>query len=79
MNIHPIPANDKINIQLKKLNEFHVIEQIELYDLDGRIVKQYGLCPTRFYIDVSDVTPGTYMLKVKSNLKTETRRVLISR
>lgn len=77
--VSPNPATDRLYIQLQKINGLHYIESIQLFGGSGRIVQEHGMCPNKFYLDISSVPPGMYTLHVKSNLRTETQHVLISR
>ncbi|MCB0807097.1 MAG: T9SS type A sorting domain-containing protein [Bacteroidales bacterium] len=79
MTISPNPTTGRINIETQKLDKFHIIEKIELIDMAGKVVKRWGTSPTKFYIDISDQPEGSYILKVKTNIKTETFRVVHKR
>lgn len=75
--VSPNPANDRLHVQLQKRNSFHIIERMDLYSPAGQRVRHIESCPTRFFFDTSDLPPGTYTLVVQSNLRTETRQVVI--
>jgi hypothetical protein len=77
INIWPNPTRGKLNIQARKIDEFHIIERLELYSITGDLVEAYDIVPTRFYIDISNHPNGVYFLRVKTNIQTETFRVIL--
>ncbi|MBM3160180.1 MAG: T9SS type A sorting domain-containing protein, partial [Bacteroidetes bacterium] len=66
VNIFPNPVNDLLIIQLNGLNKSDL--QVELIDLNGRIIVQQtiGKGSTIGYVDVSTVYTGNYLLKFKN-------------
>jgi len=79
LDIGPNPTNAIVNIQAKKSSEFHIIEELEVIDNSGRIVESYKNVPTRFWIDLSDHPDGVYILRIKTNIKTETRKIVLQK
>lgn len=79
IKVYPNPTRGRVNIQTKKLNEFHLIEKMELIDTAGRVVQEFGVSPTKFYIDIDDHPDGIYFLKIQTNKKTETLQILLQR
>ena len=79
LNVYPNPAKDIVNIEIQKIQEFHIIENMELRDLNGKLVKQWKNCPTKFWFDVSKYPDGIYYLKIKTNIKSETIPLLIKK
>jgi hypothetical protein len=79
LKIFPTPTKGVINIQAQKLQQRHVIEHMELMDLMGRTVRTYGLSPTKYFIDISDLPAATYFLKITTNVKTETFPVILEK
>jgi hypothetical protein len=77
INIYPNPSPGYVNIIARKTDGFHIIEKMELTDAKGNIVKKYGKSPTKFHIDLSDLPNGIYNLYIKTNLQSETIRVVI--
>ena len=77
LKIFPNPTTGRIDIQAKKLDEFHIIEKIELFNAEGRLVQEYGISPTKFYLDINDQPNGVYFLKIQTNLKTEIHKVVL--
>ncbi|MBC8172324.1 MAG: T9SS type A sorting domain-containing protein [Chitinophagales bacterium] len=75
--VYPSPTDGIVHIEAEKLQEYHIIESMELMNTTGEIVKRYGRSPTKFYIDISDQKNGLYYLKVNTNIKSETVPVLL--
>jgi hypothetical protein len=78
-NVYPNPAKNIINIQLKAETEFHIIENMELIDSQGRLVEQWKNIPTRYWIETSKYKSGVYYLKIKTNLRSKTIPVTIQK
>ncbi|MEO0898034.1 MAG: T9SS type A sorting domain-containing protein [Bacteroidota bacterium] len=79
MSVGPNPCKGKINITTQKVNQFHIIEDMQLMDLQGRVIEKFGQAPTKFTLDISHHPDGIYLLKVKTNLKEETFKINLSR
>jgi hypothetical protein len=77
VNVYPNPANNIVHIQTQKIMEYHIIEQMELVDMLGRIVDKWTNIPTKFWFDTNKYNEGMYYLKVKTNIKSETRPLAI--
>ena len=77
MKISPNPSTGLINITSKKIEEFHIIEELTVFNLQGQLMKTYTMVPTKFTIDLRDLPKGAYIIKVKTNLQTETFRVIL--
>ncbi len=72
LEVYPNPSSGQVFIQTQKRSDYHIIEQMELSDSSGKILKHYNTVPTKFNIDISDLPKGIYYLKVQTNIKTET-------
>ena len=77
LKVYPTITDNRIHIQTKKLKEYHIIEQIDVINSQGRVVNTFGKAPTKFFIDIGDLEKGNYFIKVKTNKKTETHRVVL--
>lgn len=77
LKILPNPTNGIVKIQAEKRNDFHIIQNMELINIDGTVVETYGMSPTKFQIDISHHPRGTYYLKVQTNLKTEIHKIVL--
>lgn len=76
MLVGPNPSNGRIEINTKKNNEYHIIERIEVLNSNGAIVKEYGVSPVKFAIDISDQPDGIYFIKIKTNIKEEVFKIV---
>lgn len=72
INVYPNPANKIVNIETEKINGFHIIELMELIDQEGRVVDRWEKIPTKFWFETKKYSSGTYFLKIRTNLKSET-------
>jgi hypothetical protein len=77
MRVYPTLTTGIVTIEMQKLQEYHVIESIEIFSADGKLVKSFGLSPTKFWFDMSTYPNGIYYVKVKTNKKTETHKVVL--
>lgn len=81
--VSPNPANDVINVNLKK-NEIPVSDnlkksQCELFDMQGNLKKKIVLeGKNDANIVVSDLKKGIYLLKIKQGGNTENHRIIIN-
>jgi len=79
VSIYPIPADQFINI--KTVSNSYTVEMfIELYDMQGNLVKNYITNTKDFQMDVSDLPPGPYVIAVNNGWEEpEVQKILISR
>lgn len=77
ISISPNPSHGLVKIQADKQKDFHIINSIELINIDGTVIEKYGMSPTKFQIDISHHPKGTYYLKVETNLKTEIHKIVL--
>ncbi len=77
MEVYPNPADDRINIVTEKKTEFHIIEQLSLYDMNGRRVRHFEYVPTKFFVDVADLPEGNYILEVQTNFEKRSFDVIV--
>ncbi len=71
IRLYPNPATDFIHISISGIRENQEIHcQVE--SIDGRLVRDVSITGGNSYIDISELNPGNYVLKVmyESNLKT---------
>ncbi len=78
-NVYPNPAKNIVNIELQRLNEYHIIEKMQLINSEGKLMQEWKNIPTRYWIDVSKYANGMYFLKIKSNLKSKTIPISIQK
>lgn len=79
LEVYPNPTTGRVHIQSQKLNEYHIIEQIRVFDESGKLVKSYGVSPTKFFIDLDDQPDGIYTITITTNLKEESFRILLQK
>lgn len=77
VDIWPNPSSGRLNIDIRKTDGFHIIEKMEIYNIVGGLMESFKNIPTRFFIDVNNYPDGIYLLKVQTNLQTETIRLVI--
>ena len=58
--IYPNPASDFITIELNEA----IPTKLNIFSLDGRLLRDYYFSNNKFVLDVSNLTPGTYLLKM---------------
>lgn len=71
MIIYPNPTNSILNIQ------GHRLDQLSIFDLEGRLILENNLLPTQTTIDLSTLQKGLYFLKVENALGQVINRKLI--
>lgn len=64
MTIHPNPASGHIMITISP--SINKITKIELLDTNGKIVKSIKMKESQTLIDISDLSKGTYLIRVTS-------------
>lgn len=69
--LFPNPANSYVHIHLPT-NETNI--QVKLLSLEGRLVKH---CFSTTYLDISDVKPGTYLVKVETDNQTLATKLVV--
>ena len=78
-NVYPNPTKNIVNIELQRLNEYHIIENMQLINAEGKLMQEWNKIPTRYWIDVNKYPNGMYYLKIKSNLKSKTIPIMIQK
>jgi len=77
MNVYPNPTKDIVNIEIQKIQDFHIIENMELINSEGTCMMQWKNIPVKFWFDTSKYPDGVYYLKVKTNIKSETIPIVV--
>ena len=73
-HIYPNPADDHVIIHFSELADRVVIE---LTDLSGIVISSFiEINPTRTLLDLSDVAPGFYMIRIHSDNHTCIRKII---
>lgn len=79
LNVFPNPTDGIVHVQVKKQTSFHIIEHMELVDAQGRIVAQWENIPTKFWFDAAKYGEGVYVLNVRTNLKSESVPIIVTK
>ncbi len=69
--VYPNPAQDFVKIQSE-----NNMQSVELYDLRGRLISNETVGIQNHEINISDLSKGVYLLKIKTNNSTETIRLV---
>lgn len=72
--IYPNPSKGKFMVQL---NDYTSKTEIEVYNISGQIVHSEYISSNKTYIDLKGVQKGIYLIKVKNNLKSFNKRIVI--
>jgi Secretion system C-terminal sorting domain len=72
ITVYPNPSNGIVNIETEKKMEFHLIETMELINAKGEVVERWKNIPTKYWFDSKKYATGFYLLKIKTNFKSET-------
>ena len=78
LNVFPNPAANIVHVETEKIQEFHIIETMELVDQNGKVVKSWQNIPTKFWFNTEEFANGNYLLKVTTNLRSETIPLMIT-
>ncbi len=70
--IYPNPANDELRIQ--KVGD-HRVEAIEVRDLKGRTVREYGV--DQRSLKLRGLSEGAYLLRVRTSEGIRVKRFLV--
>jgi len=76
-NVYPNPSQQFINVQLNDVTD--KITKIELIDLLGKTIYVNNFYENKIQIPVSNLTNGTYFIKVYSNDKVLMRKLFINK
>lgn len=73
IKVFPNPADKQISIESNKAP----LEQLVIYDLNGRIVKKLNPRNKRVQIDISELAAGEYLIKIRSSEGIKTAKFLV--
>ena len=79
LEAYPNPTTGRVHISTQHERGYHIIERIELMDINGRILKSFNHTPTKFFIDIGDRPNGIYLLRIKTNYHTETFKIVLQK
>jgi hypothetical protein len=72
-SIYPNPASSNLNIYAENRASF----QAELYSPQGNLVKQKSLSQTDGLLDISNLSAGIYLLKLKTSSGSVHRKIIV--
>ena len=72
MEVYPNPASDRVTIKSAS-----TIENLEIYNQLGQLVKQHKVNSNLVNLDVSGLKSGIYFIKAYSSNKVSTRKLVI--
>jgi len=75
LNVFPVPADNKLNIEFENTG----LAQIELIDINGKILFQTETFEAIYNLDVSNFLRGTYILKIVKGGKIDFKKIIIER
>lgn len=78
IKVYPNPSTNKLHINIQNQEGFHIIENMQVLNLVGELIEEYNNIPTKFFIETKDYKSGTYLLKIKTNLKTKTAKFTVA-
>ncbi|WGF93899.1 FG-GAP-like repeat-containing protein [Aequorivita marisscotiae] len=74
--IYPTPANDVLVINFRK---DEIYSKVEIFDINARKVKEkFNSGAASIEMDISHISPGTYVLKISNNGKITSQKVIIN-
>lgn len=72
-SIYPNPVSDRLNVQLNSIDSEI---QVKIFDIQGRMVKQFILNSTESEVDVTDLAKGVYIISVNFGEKLHSKRFI---
>ncbi|MBO9585687.1 MAG: T9SS type A sorting domain-containing protein [Flavobacterium sp.] len=75
--LYPNPAYDEININLE--NSDSVNSKMSIYNMDGKLVQNNVLTTTSNTVNISNLNPGFYIIKILNNKGTVSTHKLIKK
>lgn len=74
--LYPNPSNGKMELLL---NTNSTIKNVEVFDLNGKRIFNQVYNASKIQVDLSDFQKGLYLMKVKTNNKTFTEKIIINK
>lgn len=73
ISIHPNPSNGWVKVHRDNMDEAN----LAVYDLSGRIIFRTAWWSHSIQIDTQDFVPGMYLLQIKTNRSTTTKKLVV--
>ena len=77
--VAPNPTTGRVEISAKKINEYHIIEKMELLDSNGRMLESWENIPTKFFIDIGNYPDGLYYLNIQTNKENKVSKIMLQK
>ncbi|MEO1436225.1 MAG: T9SS type A sorting domain-containing protein, partial [Bacteroidota bacterium] len=74
---YPNPTTGPLEMKLARGLDYHTVQSVQVINSSGKIVQNYGRVPTKFRMDLSGLSAGTYFLSVQTNKRTEIIPVVV--
>ncbi len=75
VNMYPVPAKDVLFVEVMNNNDYSV----KVYTISGQELMIKDGCYGKTEIETEDLSPGVYMLKIKTALGTAVKRFVVGR
>jgi len=75
VKIYPNPANQQFTIEHPDL----IIQQVQLYDIKGKLQQKYTVNNHIYTFDISQLSQGMYFLKIETSQGIITRKLQLLR
>lgn len=72
--IYPNPASTSVTLALEG---FEGVVYVDVVDMNGCVIANHEIRSSSFVIDVADMAPGTYFLRVTSGTQTAVRKLVV--
>jgi hypothetical protein len=79
LNVYPTATQGQVTIEALQIQDDHVIQKIELFGMDGRLIQEFKPEPSKLTIDISHLPNGIYYLKVDTNLQHEVFPLMLAK
>ena len=73
LTVFPNPSTDVIQIIA---NEGHSPSSYSIYSISGKLIKKGNFSTHQNSLNISDLTPGNYLLQLKGNNTEETHQII---
>ena len=74
--VYPNVTSGIVNVEMKKINNTDMIDNIEVLDESGRVIEAYGKNYTKVVLDIRKHKPGLYYFRVTTNNKPKLFKVV---
>lgn len=74
--VYPNKSSGIVNVEMSKKSNSDVINNIELFNIEGKRLETYGQNYTKVVLDISKYPPGIYFLKVTIGKKTTSHKII---